>query len=81
MGGRGAVEVRCVGPDLRLELGEEGASLLNRFELQVDDDVVRVVDPVANLDGGYAALGSKVVEGSERCEPRLEVVDGVFDVK
>jgi len=81
VGGRDAVEMRCVGPDLRLKLAQKCMSLCNRLEVEVNCDVVRVVDLVANLDCLDAAFGPEVVERTEGFEPELEVVDGVFDVK
>ena len=79
--GRDALKVRRVGPDLLLELAEEGSSLLHRLEPEVDSYEIRVVDPVTDLDRFDTALGPKVVEGSEGLEPWLQVVDAVFDVK
>ena len=78
VGGWGALEVVIVGPDPCLELAEKGSGLFHRVKLEVDRDVVRVLDTVANLDCGDAALGTEVVEGSEGFEPGLEVVDAVF---
>lgn len=68
------------GPDPRLELAEEGSGLVQGVELKVDRDVVRLLDPVANMDRRNATLGTEVIEGSEGFEPTFEVVDAVFYV-
>ena len=77
---RDAIEVRLVGPDLRLKLAEEGSSPLNIVEFEVDGDVVGVIDRMANLDCPHTSFCSKVLESLKGVEPGREVLHRVFDM-
>ena len=55
--------------------------LLHGVEVEVDDDIVRVVDRSAHMVTFDAGLLPGVVETPERLLPHFEVCDGVLDVQ
>src|SRR4051812_33870655 len=66
-------------PDL-LQVGLEGASVVDPLEVQVDDNPVLVADDAADAVTEDAVIAPEAFELVERALPRLEVHDDVLDV-
>jgi hypothetical protein len=69
------------GPDLRLEEVEERFGLGGGFEVDVDDDIPRIVDWPRDAVLEHAGLLTVFAEALEGRVPEVEVLDGVLNVK
>lgn len=77
----GCGRIRGGRPDVRSQKVEQPSGVLGSVEVEIDDDVVRVVDRALDSFAAHAVPSANLAEALEGGVPQVEVSDRVLDVQ